>query len=140
MTKMVKKIAVIQDLSGFGKCSLTAAIPVISVMGVQPCPLPTAVLSAYTDLEKNGAYCTAYKSSSSSVYASTSTKDGSKKTVGVNIVLYYTKSGNTLNTGSGNSYTRGVSTTCSTPSGGTFKSATITHKLNNATVYTGYLV
>lgn len=96
--------------------------------------------SAYTDLEKNGAYCTAYKSSSSSVYASTSTKDGSKKTVGVNIVLYYTKSGNTLNTGSGNSYTRGVSTTCSTPSGGTFKSATITHKLNNATVYTGYLV
>lgn len=64
----------------------------------------------------------------------------SKKTVGVNIVLYYTKSGNTLNTGSGNSYTRGVSTTCSTPSGGTFKSATITHKLNNATVYTGYLV
>ena len=38
---MVKKIAVIQDLSGFGKCSLTAAIPVISVMGVQPCPLPT---------------------------------------------------------------------------------------------------
>ena len=96
--------------------------------------------SAYTDLEKNGAYCTAYKSSSSSVYASTSTKDGSKKTVGVNIVLYYTKSGNTLNTGSGNSYTRGVSTTCSTPSGGTFKSATITHQLNNATVYTGYLV
>lgn len=63
-----------------------------------------------------------------------------EKTVGVNIVLYYTKSGNTLNTGSGNSYTRGVSTTCSTPSGGTFKSATITHKLNNATVYTGYLV
>lgn len=96
--------------------------------------------SAYTDLEKNGAYCTAYKSSSSSVYASTSTKDGSKKTVGVNIVLYYTKSGNTLNTGSGDSYTRGVSTTCSTPSGGTFKSATITHKLSNATVYTGYLV
>ena len=45
---MVKKIAVIQDLSGFGKCSLTAAIPVISVMGVQPCPLPTAVLSAQT--------------------------------------------------------------------------------------------
>lgn len=45
---MSKKIAVINDLSGFGKCSLTAAIPVISVMGVQPCPLPTAVLSAQT--------------------------------------------------------------------------------------------
>ena len=44
----MKKIAVINDLSGFGKCSLTAAIQVISVMGVQPCPLPTAVLSAQT--------------------------------------------------------------------------------------------
>lgn len=31
-----------------GKCSLTAAIPVISVMGIQACPLPTAVLSAQT--------------------------------------------------------------------------------------------
>lgn len=41
----MKKIAVIQDLSGLGKCSLTAAIPVISVMGVQAVPLPTAVLS-----------------------------------------------------------------------------------------------
>ena len=40
----MKKVAVIQDLSSFGKCSLTAAIPVLSVMGVQACPLPTAVL------------------------------------------------------------------------------------------------
>lgn len=45
---MGKKIAVINDLSGFGRCSLTAAISVISVMGIQPCPLPTAVLSAQT--------------------------------------------------------------------------------------------
>ncbi len=45
---MIKKIAVINDLSGFGKCSLTAAIPVIAAMGVQPCPLPTAILSAQT--------------------------------------------------------------------------------------------
>lgn len=44
----MKKIAVIQDLSGLGKCSLTAAIPVISAMGVQACPLPTAVLSNQT--------------------------------------------------------------------------------------------
>ena len=44
----MKKIAVIQDLSGLGKCSLTAAIPVISVMGVQAVPLPTAVLSKQT--------------------------------------------------------------------------------------------
>ena len=44
----MKKIAVIQDLSGLGKCSLTAAIPVISVMGVPAVPLPTAVLSNQT--------------------------------------------------------------------------------------------
>lgn len=44
----MKKVAVIQDLSSFGKCSLTAAIPVLSVMGVQAVPLPTAVLSAQT--------------------------------------------------------------------------------------------
>ena len=45
---MAKKIAVINDLSGFGKCSLTAAISAIAAMGVQACPLPTAVLSAQT--------------------------------------------------------------------------------------------
>lgn len=45
---MNKKIAIINDLSGFGRCSLTAAISVISAMGVQPCPLPTAILSAQT--------------------------------------------------------------------------------------------
>ena len=44
----MKKIAVIHDLSGMGKCSLTAAIPVISAMGVQACPLPTAILSNQT--------------------------------------------------------------------------------------------
>ena len=45
---MTKKIAVINDLSGLGRCSLTAAISVISAMGVQPCPLPTAILTAQT--------------------------------------------------------------------------------------------
>lgn len=44
----MKKTAVINDISGFGKCSMTAAIPVISVMGIQACPLPTAVLSNQT--------------------------------------------------------------------------------------------
>ena len=44
----VKKIALIHDLSGFGRCSLTAAIPVISVLGIQACPIPTAILSAQT--------------------------------------------------------------------------------------------
>lgn len=45
---MTKKIAVINDLSGFGRCSLTAAISVISAMGIQACPLPTAILTAQT--------------------------------------------------------------------------------------------
>ena len=45
---MMKKVAVIQDMSSFGKCSLTAAIPVLSVMGVQAVPLPTAILTAQT--------------------------------------------------------------------------------------------
>ncbi len=47
----MKKIAVINDLSGFGKCSLTAAIPIISAHGVQPCPLPTGVFSNQTGYE-----------------------------------------------------------------------------------------
>ncbi|MCP1102798.1 pyridoxine kinase [Aequitasia blattaphilus] len=45
---MTKKIAVINDLSGFGRCSLVASISVMSAMGVSVCPLPTAVLSAQT--------------------------------------------------------------------------------------------
>ena len=45
---MIKKAAIINDLSGLGKCSLTAAIPVLSALGVQACPLPTAVLSNQT--------------------------------------------------------------------------------------------
>lgn len=44
----MKKCALINDLSGFGKCSLTAAIPVLSVMGIEAHPLPTAVLSNQT--------------------------------------------------------------------------------------------
>lgn len=45
---MMKKIAVVNDLSSFGRCSLVAAISVLSAMGVQACPLPTAILSAQT--------------------------------------------------------------------------------------------
>lgn len=45
----MKKVAVIQDMSSFGKCSLTAAIPALSVMGVQAVPLPTAILTSQTE-------------------------------------------------------------------------------------------
>ncbi|MCD7796460.1 MAG: pyridoxamine kinase [Clostridiales bacterium] len=44
----MKKCAVINDLSGFGKCSLGVALPIISVMGSEVHPLPTAVLSNQT--------------------------------------------------------------------------------------------
>ena len=46
------KAAAIHDLSGIGRCSLTAAIPILSAMGIQPCPLPTAVLSNQTGFSK----------------------------------------------------------------------------------------
>lgn len=46
-----KKIAVINDLSGFGRCSLAVALPLISHLGVQCCPLPTAVFSNHTGFE-----------------------------------------------------------------------------------------
>ena len=41
-------VAAIHDMSGFGRCSLTVAIPVLSAMGIQCCPLPTALLSTHT--------------------------------------------------------------------------------------------
>lgn len=47
----VPKVVAINDMSGVGRCSLTIAIPVLSVMGVQCCPLPTAILSRHTGFE-----------------------------------------------------------------------------------------
>ena len=47
----IPKVAAIHDLSGLGKCSLTAAIPILSVCGVQAVPLATAVLSNQTAFE-----------------------------------------------------------------------------------------
>lgn len=43
-----KRVALINDLTGFGRCSLTVSIPILSVMGMECCPLPTAVLSNHT--------------------------------------------------------------------------------------------
>ncbi len=43
-----KKMAVINDLTGFGRCALTVVIPVISVMGLGCCPVPTSILSNHT--------------------------------------------------------------------------------------------
>ena len=42
------RVAAIHDMSGFGRCSLTVALPILSAMGIQCCPLPTAFLSTHT--------------------------------------------------------------------------------------------
>jgi pyridoxine kinase len=44
----MKRVATIHDISGFGKCSLTVAIPILSAAGIEVCPMPTAVLSTHT--------------------------------------------------------------------------------------------
>jgi len=46
-----KKMAIINDMSGFGRCSLTVALPVISHMKIQCCPLPTSIFSNHTGYE-----------------------------------------------------------------------------------------
>ena len=43
-----KKIAVINDISGFGRCSAAVSLPVISHMRVQACLLPTSIFSNHT--------------------------------------------------------------------------------------------
>ena len=44
----MKRILTIQDISCFGKCSLTVALPILSAMGIETVILPTAVLSTHT--------------------------------------------------------------------------------------------
>lgn len=43
-----KRLVAINDVSGFGKCSLTVALPLISAAGVETVVMPTAVLSTHT--------------------------------------------------------------------------------------------
>jgi len=46
--KRAPRIAAIQDISGFGRCSTTVVLPVLAAMGGECCPLLTACLSAHT--------------------------------------------------------------------------------------------
>lgn len=48
MACAIPAAAVIHDLSGLGRCALSVALPTLSVLGVQGCALPTALLSAHT--------------------------------------------------------------------------------------------
>lgn len=43
-----KKIALINDITGFGRCSVAVELPLISALKVQACVLPTAILSVHT--------------------------------------------------------------------------------------------
>ena len=46
-----KKIAAINDYSGFGRCSIAVELPIISALKVQCCPVPTSILSNHTGFE-----------------------------------------------------------------------------------------
>lgn len=46
-----RKIALVNDLTGFGRCSVAVQLPVISQMRVQCCVLPTSILSNHTQFE-----------------------------------------------------------------------------------------
>lgn len=46
-----KKIAVINDFSGFGRCSIAVSLPIISAMKIQCCPFPTSIFSNHTGFE-----------------------------------------------------------------------------------------
>ncbi|MBR2774744.1 MAG: pyridoxamine kinase [Selenomonadaceae bacterium] len=43
-----KRLALVNDMTGFGRCSLTVELPIISALKIQVCPLPTALLSVHT--------------------------------------------------------------------------------------------
>lgn len=45
---MQKKIAIINDIAGFGRCAMTVLLPIVSYLGVQGCPLPTSIFSSNT--------------------------------------------------------------------------------------------
>lgn len=52
-----KRVAAIHDISGFGKCSLTVALPILSALGIAVSAIPTAVLSTHTGEEFTGYTC-----------------------------------------------------------------------------------
>ena len=48
-----KKIVTIQDISCYGQCSITVALPILSALGIETAILPSAVLSTHTSGFKN---------------------------------------------------------------------------------------
>lgn len=48
MKKPVKKIALIHDICSYGQAAMTNMLPILSVKGLEPCPIPTMILSTHT--------------------------------------------------------------------------------------------
>jgi len=57
MKPIVPRIAAVHDMSCFGRCSLSVIMPVLSCMGLQVCPLPTAIFSTHLGGFTDIAYC-----------------------------------------------------------------------------------
>lgn len=47
-----KKIALINDMTGFGRCSIAVQLPIISMLKVQCCPMPTSIFSNHTGFDQ----------------------------------------------------------------------------------------
>ena len=56
MERLIPRVAAVHDISCVGRCSLTTIIPVLSCMGIQVCPLPTAILSTHLGGFKDVAF------------------------------------------------------------------------------------
>ena len=48
-TQRIKRVAAVHDISGIGRCALSAIFPTMSALGLQVCAVPTAILSTQTD-------------------------------------------------------------------------------------------
>ena len=46
--RYIPRVAAVHDMCGYGTCSLTCAIPILSACGCNVCPVPTALFSAHT--------------------------------------------------------------------------------------------
>lgn len=57
MSSRIPRVAAVHDISCFGRCSLTVIMPILSCMGIQVCPLPTAVLSTHLGGFNQVAFC-----------------------------------------------------------------------------------
>ena len=46
--KRQRRAALVNDITGFGRCSITVELPIVSALKVEACPFPTALLSVHT--------------------------------------------------------------------------------------------